>query len=240
MTTSFDRSIFRTGAYVDCFHPEDTSNPFRALYQQKRVEVIALAGAILGDRTDARVLDLGGGMGRIAVPLAATYDVVLCDLSDSMLELAREAALKAAGADESMRLRTQQVDASKPLPYADASFDLIVCLDLLVHLPDPQAAVMEAARVLKPGGAIIIDNSNSIPLWALFYPSYVGRNPARWLGTFRAGGVLPQWAKIVHHHTRGEFFRMLAAAGLVTREERHYGPAICPKWHLAIAERPKA
>lgn len=234
VTTSFDRSIFKTGEYVDCFHPEDTSNPFRKLYQRKREEVIVTAQSILGDRADACVLDIGGGMGRIAAPLSMSYDVILCDLSDAMLSLAREAA---ANATAPMRLRTQLVDASRPLPYADDSFDLIVCLDLLVHLPDPQAAVRELFRVLKPGGTAIIDNSNSIPLWTLFYPTYVGKRPSRWLGTFRAGGVLPEWADIVHHHTRGEFLRMLSTAGFAVLEERRYGPALCPKWHLAIASK---
>jgi ubiquinone/menaquinone biosynthesis C-methylase UbiE len=232
MAQPFERNIFTTGEYVEQFHPEDTTNPFHRIYEQKRVEVIAAARAFLGENAAARVLDVGGGMGRIAAPLAAHYDVTLCDVSQSMLDLARAAADRA---QVDMRLTTQLVDASQPLPYADGSFDLVVCLDLLVHLPDPQAAVREIARVLKPDGVAMIDNSNSIPLWTLFYPSYVGRRPSRWLRTMRAGGVLPEWAGIVHHHTRAEFLRMLAAAGFVVQEERSYGPAICPKWNLAIA-----
>jgi|SRR5579859_4725872 len=234
MSASFDRSMFKTGEYVEWFHPEDTSNPFHKIYEQKRVEVISAARNILGNQSAARVLDIGGGMGRIAVPLATTYDVVLCDVSDSMLSLARTAAAKSP---TPTRLQTQLVDASQPLPYADESFDLIVCLDLLVHLPDPQAAVCELFRVLKPGGKAIIDNSNSVPLWTLFYPRYVGRRPTRWLRTFRAGGVLPEWAGIVHHHTRAAFLHMLSVASFDVLEERHYGPAICPKWNLAVASR---
>ena len=234
MSKAFERSIFTTGEYVEQFHPEDASNPFRHIYEQKRVEVVAAARSILGNTAAARVLDLGGGMGRIAVPLATTYDVTLCDLSESMLELARQAAAKAGVAS---RFKTQMVDASKPLPYESGSFDLIVCLDLLVHLPDPQVAVSEIYRVLKPTGVAIIDNSNSIPFWTLFYPQYVGKNPARWMRTFRAGGVLPEWSDIVHHHTRSEFLRMLATAGFNVQEERFYGPAMCPKWNLALARR---
>ena len=235
MSTAFDRGVFTSGEYVDFFHPEDTGNPFWKLYRQKRVEVLASARTLLADRSDARVLDIGGGMGRIAVPLAATYDVVLCDVSDAMLDLARAAAAKAP---TPTRLHAALVDASQPLPYADESFDLIVCLDLLVHLPDPQAAVCELFRVLKPGGHVIIDNSNSVQVWTRFYPRYVGRRPMRWMRTLRAGGVLPQWAGIVHHYTRSQFLGMLSLAGLAVHEERQYGPAICPKWHLAVASRP--
>lgn len=230
-TKAFERNIFTTGEYVEQFHPDDSGNPFHRIYAQKRADVLALARGVLGDNASARVLDLGGGMGRIAVPLAAAYDVTLCDLSDAMLALAREAAGR-SGVET--RLATQLVDASKPLPFDDASFDLLVCLDLLVHLPDPQAALREMRRVLKPTGVAIIDDSNSNPLWTLWYPQYVGRRPSRWLRTWRAGGVLPEWADIVHHHTRAEFLRMLAQAGFVVREERFYGPALCPKWNLAV------
>lgn len=235
MATSMDRSIFVTGEYVDCFHPDDTGNPFHHLYARKRMDVLAEASRILGGRTDARVLDIGGGMGRIAVPLAATYDVTLCDLSEAMLDLAREAASKSSQSGREVRLAVQRVDASQPLPYADQSFDLIVCLDLLVHLPDPAVALNELARVLKPDGTAIIDNSNSVPFWTFFYPKYVGRRPSRWWRTMRAGGVLPEWADIVHHSRYSRFVEMLTAAGFSIVAERRYGPAICPKWHLAIA-----
>jgi ubiquinone/menaquinone biosynthesis C-methylase UbiE len=149
-----------------------------------------------------------------------------------MLALAQSAAAKAGVV---ARLTTRLVDAAKPLPFGDSSVDLIVCLDLLVHLPDPAAAVRELHRVLKPTGAAVIDSSNSIPLWTLFYPEYVGRRPSRWLRTWRAGGVLPEWSGIVHHYTHAEFLSMLAQADFAVQEERSYGPAICPKWHLAVA-----
>jgi ubiquinone/menaquinone biosynthesis C-methylase UbiE len=235
MTTSFDRSIFKNGEYVEYFQPQDSSNPFHKIYERKRVETLAAARVILADRPDARALDIGGGMGRIAVPLAMTHNVILCDISESMLNLARAAAVSSSAAT---RLQTQVVDASQPLPYGDQSFDLIVCLDLLVHLPDPQTALHELFRTLKPGGKAIIDNSNSVPLWTLFYPSYVGRRPSRWVRTMRAGGVLPEWADIVHHHTRAEFLQMLSSAGFEALQERHYGPAICPKWQVVVACRP--
>jgi ubiquinone/menaquinone biosynthesis C-methylase UbiE len=237
MAVAIDRSVFVTGEYVECFHPEDTGNPFHRLYARKRLEVVATARALLGDRSEARVLDIGGGMGRIAVPLAATYDVTLCDVSEAMLALAHEAAGKAG---QPLRLAVQRVDASQPLLYADGTFDLIVCLDLLPHLPDPQAALRELARVLTPGGTAIIDNSNSVPFWTFFYPRYVGRRPSRWWRTLKVGGVLPEWAGIVRHYRHGQFVQMLTAAGFEVREERRYGPWGCPKWHLAVVGRQDA
>jgi len=236
VSATHERTIFQTGEYVGHFRPEDQHNPFRHIYAKKRVEVLALAQTLLADRSDARVLDIGGGMGRIAVPLAAQYQVHLCDISEAMLEQARAAANAAHIPAE--RFTTSIVDASQPLPFEDASVDLIICLDLLVHLPDPQAAVRELYRVLRPGGVALIDASNSVPLWVLFYPRYVGKRPARWLKTLRYGGVLPEWASIVHHMRRSAFLGWLRTAGFAVTGERRYGPLpFLPKWFLAIARK---
>ena len=236
MSALHERSIFQTGEYVGHFRPDAKHNPFRRLYGRKREEVLRLAEQILGDNTDARVLDIGGGMGRISVPLATRYHVQLCDISPAMLDQARDAATSAGVTPD--RFNASLVDASKPLPFADASFDLIVCLDLLVHLPDPQAAVRELYRVLKPGGVALIDASNSVPLWVFWYPRYVGKRPKRWLGTLRHGGVLPEWASIVHHMRRGPFLGWLRAAGFSVSEVRSYGPVpFAAKWFLAVSRK---
>jgi ubiquinone/menaquinone biosynthesis C-methylase UbiE len=236
MSLSYERTIFQTGEYVSYFQPEERFNPFRHLYAQKRRDVLKLANELLADKPDGRILDIGGGMGRIAVPLAQQYHVHLCDISEAMLELARKAAQEAALAPE--RLQTGVVDASKPLPFEDGSFDLIICLDLLVHLPDPQAAVREIYRVLRPGGAALIDATNSVPLWVLCYPRYVGKRPKRWVQTLRYGGVLPEWAAIVHHMRHKTFLGWLRAAGFGISGERHYGLLpLLPKWFLAIGRK---
>lgn len=236
MSATHERTIFQTGEYVGHFRPEEQHNPFRQIYAQKRVEVLKLAEELLAGKTAPRVLDIGGGMGRIAVPLAERYQVHLCDISEAMLAQARQAAQEAAIPAE--QFTTSMVDASKPLPFEDSSFDLIICLDLLVHLPDPQAAVRELYRVLKPGGAALIDASNSVPFWVLFYPRYVGKRPARWLKTLRYGGVLPEWASIVHHMRRKMFLGWLRQAGFAVAGERRYGPlSLFPKWFLAIGRK---
>ncbi|HEY7349038.1 MAG TPA: class I SAM-dependent methyltransferase [Ktedonobacterales bacterium] len=238
MNLSYERSVFQSGAYIQQFQPEERHNPFRHLYARKRLDVLKLAAELLADRPDGRVLDIGGGMGRLAVPLAQQYQVHLCDISEAMLELARKAAQEAAVPPG--RLQTSAVDASQPLPFADGSFDLLICLDLLVHLPDPQAAVRELYRVLRPGGAALIDATNGTPWWVFCYPRYVGKRPSRWIQTIRCGGVLPEWAGIVHHMRRKTFLGWLSAAGFAVIGERRYGPLpLLPKWFLAIGRKPK-
>jgi ubiquinone/menaquinone biosynthesis C-methylase UbiE len=221
------RDVFTNGWYAEQFRPDSGTDPFRRLYAAKRRDVVTMVG---GMAAETRVLDLGGGMGRIAVPLAREHRVTLCDISTSMLEMAGAAAAAAALPRERLELR--QVDASVPLPFADDSFDCAVATDLLCHLPDPVATLRELRRVVAPGGQLIVDSTNRSPWWTLRYPGYVGPHPRRWLRTLEGGGVLPEWQDIVRHHTRHEFLALLGAAGWHVVEERDYGPRYCPKWFL--------
>jgi hypothetical protein len=88
---------------------------------------------------------------------------------------------------------------------------------------------------LKPGGFLIIDCTNSVPLWTLAYPRYLGRRPSRWLRIWRAGGVLPEWSSRVRHHRRRRLVELLTGAGFEVASVRGFGPRACPKWHLAVA-----
>ncbi|MDR7521675.1 MAG: class I SAM-dependent methyltransferase [Armatimonadota bacterium] len=57
--------------------------------------------------------------------------------------------------------QAEVVDANQPLPYADRTFDLIWCSEVLEHLRDPALAVAEFRRVLKPGGLLVLTTPNS-------------------------------------------------------------------------------
>ncbi|HEU4725987.1 MAG TPA: class I SAM-dependent methyltransferase [Candidatus Eisenbacteria bacterium] len=117
----------------------------------------------LGDRAVARALDLGAGVGRVASRLAPRVERLACaDLAPGMLERLR-ARLRAAGvADAAYDRLRHRADL---LPYRDASFDLVVCLGLLEHLPAEarSRALAETARVLRAGGALalVLNNAES-------------------------------------------------------------------------------
>jgi SAM-dependent methyltransferase len=111
--------------------------------------------ALLGGRVGARVLDIGVGTGQIPALMFAecmNLEMVAVDLAEAMLVVAR-ARLDAAGL--SSRCRVEKMDA-KALDLPDASFDLVACNSMIHHIPDPAAAFREIARVVKPGGAIIV------------------------------------------------------------------------------------
>jgi len=113
------------------------SSVVRAIEARRRRAVAALAARHPFDRA----LDLGSEDGSLAAAWrrAGRYTLLL-DLDPRLLRAAGERGVTA----DAMRL-----------PLADASFDLVVLSAILEHLPDPSAAVREAARVLRPGGRIV-------------------------------------------------------------------------------------
>jgi ubiquinone/menaquinone biosynthesis C-methylase UbiE len=223
------RDVYRSGGYVRHFQPDDARNPFRALYEAKRRDVVSSVTSSL--TRGGSVLDLGGGLGRIAVPLASTYEVTMCDVSADMLDIAGGAG-RSAGIP-SGNLRLHRLDANEPLPFPSRRFDRAICTDVLVHLVDPGKTLRELRRVLKPDGELLVDVSNRSPWWIPRYPRTLGRRPSRWLSTWRSGGVSPEWQATVRHYSRTEYLRMLAGAGLEVAQEWRYGPWWCATWFLA-------
>ena len=121
-------------------------------------QLVAAAGVQPGDR----ILDIACGTG-IASAAAleragASGAVVGLDLNPAMLAVARE--LRPA-------IEWQQGDAMA-LTFPDATFDRVICQFGLMFLPDRHAALLEARRVLRPGGVFAIATWGSIELSPLF------------------------------------------------------------------------
>jgi ubiquinone/menaquinone biosynthesis C-methylase UbiE len=105
----------------------------------------------LASTTAVRVLDIGTGTGEMALLLAAMgLRVSALDLSPAMLEVARRKAVQ-QGAQVSW-----VEAAADALPFADQSFDVVFSRHLFWTLPDPLGAVREWARVVRPGGLVLI------------------------------------------------------------------------------------
>jgi len=111
-------------------------------------EDLAALAALARSRPDARVLDLGCGGGHVTFNVAPhVREVVAYDLSPEMLDVVARAAKDRGLANVGTR---QGVVES--LPFADASFDLVLSRFSAHHWRDFAMGLREAARVLKPGG----------------------------------------------------------------------------------------
>jgi ubiquinone/menaquinone biosynthesis C-methylase UbiE len=77
------------------------------------------------------------------------------DVHQEGIEAAKEQARERGLAN---RARFEQMDASQPLPYADSTFDGLICIDAINHLPDRAKIFTEWARVLKPGGRLVFSD----------------------------------------------------------------------------------
>jgi len=106
--------------------------------------------ALVPDVDGARVLDAGCGAGRYAEGLSERgADVVGCDVSERMVEVTRERLGDA--------VEVHHADVAEPLSFADdAAFDGVVCAGVLGYLADWRAPLEEFARVLRPGGFLVV------------------------------------------------------------------------------------
>jgi ubiquinone/menaquinone biosynthesis C-methylase UbiE len=96
-------------------------------------------------------LDVGCGTGFLSLELAARgHRVVGVDLAPAMLEAARRKA-----AAQRLAVRFETADAEQ-LPYPAQSFELVISRHVLWTLPNPQAAIADWLRVLRPGGRLAI------------------------------------------------------------------------------------
>lgn len=101
-----------------------------------------------GQSVDAH-LDLGSGTGAALAVLPDAQRRVLADLAPAMLLRCRQ---RHAGA-------VVLLDASRQLPFAAASFDLITAIGLVEYLQQPAVLFAEAARVCRPGGRLLVTTS---------------------------------------------------------------------------------
>lgn len=143
-----------------------TDEPHSALYLTDARDLWWNADflALLARRADftsvRHALDVGAGQGHwtrtVARLLPKGASIVGVEREPRWVELAARAP-PVDGVPVSY-----QVGGAERMPFADASFDLVTCQTLLIHVADPRAVVAEMTRVLRPGGRLLLCEPNNI------------------------------------------------------------------------------
>ncbi len=145
------------------FKPLHEINPLRLDYIHRRAE---LAGK--------RVVDVGCGGGILTESMASLDATVLgIDMGEAPLGVARLHALESGVAVDYRRMTAEALAADEP-----ASFDVVTCMELLEHVPDPGSTIAACARLVKPGGHVFLSTINRNPksyLLAIVGAEYVLR-----------------------------------------------------------------
>jgi ubiquinone/menaquinone biosynthesis C-methylase UbiE len=174
--------------------------------------VAARLGALLPEGGD--VLEVAPGPGFLAIEMArgGQLRVTGLDISKTFVELARNNAARAG-----VRVEFRAGNASE-MPFAENSFDLLVCRAAFKNFSEPEKALREMRRVLRPGGTgVIIDLRRDTPMAEI--QRYIDRSGLsawnRWVYTLTFRFMLLKRA-----YTKQEMEKMLEPMGLAKAEVR--------------------
>lgn len=192
-----------------------------------RIDDTFIAQALRLGLRAGRVLDVGTGPGQIPLKLARRSPEVRCigvDQSENMLRQAGEHAAAQGLAD---RVQFQIGNANR-LDFPDASFDFVMCNSVLHHLANPVRVLDELARLVRPGGGILVRDLRrpSRPAFKLH---------VAWYGRYYSGLMKELYiASVRSSYTFPELAELLQASKLRGARLFRYG-----RTHIGI-ERPVA
>jgi 2-polyprenyl-6-hydroxyphenyl methylase / 3-demethylubiquinone-9 3-methyltransferase len=184
------------------FKPLHDINPLRLKYINDR--------AALNGKT---VLDIGCGGGILTESMAALgASVTGIDLGEAPLAVAKLHLKESGRKVEYRRVSAEDLAAERP-----ETFDIVTCMEMLEHVPEPSSTIEACARLVKPGGQVFF--------------STINRNPKSWLfAIVGAEYVLNLLPKGTHEYMKfikpSELERWARLAGLTVHDfiGMHYNP----------------
>ena len=181
----------------------DANGPQKALHALNPVRLgyVAQRAPLAG----VSALDVGCGGGLLSEALAKSgAQVTAIDLAPNLLKVAR-----LHGLESGIKVGYRQVAVEVLADELPASFDVITCMEMLEHVPDPGAIVEACARLLKPGGCLFMSTLNRTP--AAFALAIVGAE--------YVARLLPKGTHLYRDFIKpAELARMLRDAGLALED----------------------
>lgn len=134
------------------FKPLHDINPLRLNYINERAQI-----------TDKKVLDVGCGGGILSESMAHLgAKVTAIDMGKAPLSVAKLHAMESGVEIDYQQITVEQLAEQQP-----AMFDVVTCMEMLEHVPDPTSIICACSRLVKPGGKVFF--------------STINRNPKAWL-----------------------------------------------------------
>lgn len=140
----------------------DTSSEFRPLHEINplRLDWIDALASLAGKK----VLDIGCGGGVLAEGMASRgADVTGIDLSEKVLNVARLHLYESG-----LKVDYQQIATEALAETHMGRFDIVTCMEVLEHVPDPASTIAACAKLVKPGGQVFFATLNRNPKSYLF------------------------------------------------------------------------
>ncbi len=177
---AFDETYFSTHTYANVsfakFSQYWWSNRFYAMLARR-----------YGKR-GARLLEVGSGLGHLVGQLEDTFQTYGMDLNHWAVKKSKAIVQRTS----------LQTASAQELPFADASFNLVIIKHIIEHLPDPARAIREIGRVTEPGGTLILATPNLSSLlrpwkgerWIGYQdPTHISlKPPEEWLSLIQDAG----------------------------------------------------
>ena len=197
----------------------DPSSEFKPLHQINPLRLDWIEGLLgVGGVRGRQVLDVGCGGGILAEAMArrGAAQVLGIDLADKPLKVAQLHALEGdVGNIEYREVAVEALAAAQP-----RSFDVVTCMEMLEHVPDPASVVRACAALVKPGGQVFFSTIPRNPkafLFAIVGAEHVLKLLPR--GTheyakFIRPSELAQWCRdagLLLEHTRGMQYNPLTS-----------------------------
>jgi len=157
----------------------------------------------LMSKAQGRILDVACGTGLNFPYFPATSEITAIDLSEQMLDVARQKA-----SNLHLSIQTQVMDAEK-LNFADGSFDTVTSSLSTCTFPDAIQALQEMKRVLRSGGLILLLEH--------------GHSSLPWLASFQDRNVLPHYQQNAGCRWNQEPLELVKAVGLEIVQNKRFG-----------------
>ncbi|MET0089268.1 MAG: bifunctional 2-polyprenyl-6-hydroxyphenol methylase/3-demethylubiquinol 3-O-methyltransferase UbiG [Candidatus Thiodiazotropha sp.] len=140
----------------------DPHSEFKPLHEINPLRLDYIRGHLPLD--GKQVLDVGCGGGILSESMAACgAEVTGIDMGEAPLQVARLHLLESNLQVDYERIPVERLSAERP-----AHFDLVTCMEMLEHVPDPSSVVHACAQLVKPGGKVIFSTINRNPKAYLF------------------------------------------------------------------------